>query len=203
MRSGFRTRQEMLRRRALLLVPLLLAGSALLLSQKPRVGIACTAGQAACTDPRTAVFCGAGAYRSCDQSVAVAGDGCVRVGFACTKDKGDELSCRDGEFVRVQSCGGPFGCRIAPFDGFAPGESGNVLCDNDIAREGDPCLDEGDYACTSDRREALRCVGQRLVFSEWCDGAGRCRIRHPTSKDTRLDCDTSGEEDAGGDASGD
>jgi hypothetical protein len=174
---------------------------------KPRVGGTCTMGQAACTDERSGLFCGTGgAYRaiscrgrdgcqqsgakvSCDQSAAAAGDACTRPGYACSADMKHALSCQAGKFVLAQTCSGPFACRVAPFDGFAPGGSGNVLCDNDIATAGDPCLDDGDFACEADETQALECVGKRMVALGTCDGPRRCSVVHPKTKDSELECD--------------
>jgi hypothetical protein len=176
---------------------------------KPKVGRQCTAGQAACTDGASGLFCAKdgsyeavscrgrqgcqqeGARVSCDQSVAVVGDACTRPGFACASDRKSALSCQGGTFVLAQRCSGHFACRTAPFDGFAPGGSGNVLCDNDVASAGDPCLDEGDYACTVDRSVALECTGRKMVEMKRCDGPKGCSIVHPKAKESHLECDTS------------
>jgi len=173
----------------------------------PTAGGACTLGQAACTDGRSGVFCGAsgtyerllcrgrdgcrqeGAKVSCDQSTASLGDSCTQPGFACTPDLTSDLTCRRGEFVLAEPCPGPFACRIAPFDGFAPGGSGSVLCDIDVAHPGDPCLEEGDYACTSDKSDALQCLGKRMVVVRECDGPDGCRVLHLKPKGTEVECD--------------
>lgn len=130
---------------------------------------------------------------TCDQSVAAPGDACTRPGFACTADRKSAVSCQGGAFVLAETCSGRFGCRTAPYDGFAPGGSGNILCDNDVAREGDPCLDEGDYACTSDGSLALRCTGKKMTKFRECQLA-HCSILHPTSKDTEIECELSDDE---------
>jgi hypothetical protein len=199
--------EEMLRCRGPVLlavvVSLLLASAC-----RPTAGGDCTLGQAACMDGRSGVFCSAsgtyerlscrgrdgcrqdGAKVSCDQSIAVVGDSCTQPGFACTPDQTSDLACRGGEFVLAERCSGPFACRIAPFDGFAPGGSGSVLCDIDTARPGDPCLEEGDYACTSDKSSALRCAGKRMVVVGACDGPDGCKVVHLKPKGTEVECDT-------------
>jgi hypothetical protein len=197
----------MLRRHSLLPLWVLLVVAALAADCKPAVGRPCTRGQAACTDARSGLFCAPdGTYRavpcrgrdgcrpegakvSCDQSIAVEGDACTEPGFACTEDKKTDLTCRDGVFVRAQTCAGPFGCRVAPYDGFAPGGLGAVRCDNDVARAGDPCLDDGDFGCAPDELEALKCVAKTMVPFRTCDGPGGCRVVHRTSKESDLDCD--------------
>jgi hypothetical protein len=174
---------------------------------RPTAGGQCTLGQAACTDGRSGVFCSAsgtyerlscrgrdgcrqdGAKVSCDQSIAMVGDPCTQPGFACAPDLASDLTCRGGEFALAQPCSGPFACRIAPFDGFAPGGSGSVLCDMDTARPGDPCLEEGDYSCTSDKSRALQCVGKRMVAVGECDGPEGCKVIHLKPKGTEVECD--------------
>ncbi len=193
---------------------LLVAASILALPAgcKPRVGGTCTVGQATCADARLGLFCGAeatyrsvpclgrdgcrqeGALVSCDQSVAIAGDACTRPGFACTPDRMIALSCQAGRFVQAQTCAGPFACRVAPYDGFAPGGSGNVLCDNDVAAPGDPCLDDGDFACTADRTAALKCSANRMVVLRTCNGPGQCAVVHARPRDTEVECDSSPED---------
>jgi hypothetical protein len=178
---------------------------------KPRLGGKCTPGQATCQGDRSGLFCSRdGAYRSldcrgrdgcqqegarvtCDQSIAAVDDACTTPGFACTADKKNALSCQGGKFAAAQTCSGPFGCRTAPYDGFAPGGSGNILCDNDVASVGDPCLDEGDYACTSDRSLALRCSGKKMVIFRECDVA-HCSVAHRTSKETDIECEGSNDD---------
>jgi hypothetical protein len=195
-------------RRAHRWLPVALCVVALATGCKPRLGGRCTPGQASCQSERGGLFCDRdGVYRSldcrgrdgcqqegarvtCDQSIAATGDACTTPGFACTADKKNALSCQGGKFGTAQTCSGPFACRLAPYDGFAPGGSGNILCDNDVARIGDPCLDEGDYACTPDRSLALRCTGRRMVVFRECD-LTRCSVLHPTSKETDVECEAS------------
>jgi len=181
---------------------------------RPAAGRACTFGQATCTDDRSGLFCGAagrylafacrgrdgcqqeGARVWCDQSSASAGEPCTPPGFACSADAKSSLSCREGTFVVAQPCAGPYGCRVAPFDGLSPRGAGSVLCDNDVSAEGDPCLDEGDYACTADMTVALKCAGKRMVAVRACNGPKGCRVTHPKAKDSDLACDELG--DGGG-----
>jgi hypothetical protein len=198
-----------MRRRSGLILLSVAALVALSAGCRPRASGRCTFGQAACIDSSSGLFCGAdGTYRtvpchgrdgcvqegarvSCDQSSAAVGDACTKAGFACAAEMKSLLSCQNGQFALAQTCRGPFACRVAPYDGFAPGGAGNVLCDNDVASAGDPCLDEGDVACTADRTEALKCTGKKMVAFHTCDGPRHCSIVHPTSKDTGLECDMS------------
>jgi hypothetical protein len=186
----------------------LFVGALLMVSCRPTAGGTCTLGQAACLDDGSGLFCSAsGAYArlscrgpngcrqegakvSCDQSTASPGDSCARSGFACTPDKQNDLACRQGVFVLAEPCAGPFGCRVAPFDGVAAGGAGNVMCDADIARAGDPCLEEGDYACTADGSIALQCVSKRMSPVGACNGPKGCSVVHLRPKGTASDCDT-------------
>jgi len=199
----------MLRRSGLVLLLLAAAVATVAAGRKPRRGDTCVFGQAECLGGDSALFCGMdgaylavacrgrdgcerdGARVSCDQSIALDGDACTRPGFACSADLRSVLACREGQLTIAQRCEGPFGCRVAPFDGFAPGGVGNVLCDNDVARSGDPCLDDGDRACTADRTEALVCSANRMVTLRRCDGPGGCSVVHRTPKATDVECDSS------------
>jgi hypothetical protein len=82
----------------------------------------------------------------------------------------------------AETCQGPGACKVS---------GGNILCDNDIAKAGDPCRDEGDFACTTDKRAALKCQGKKMVTINSCRGPKSCSIVHPTPKQTDIDCDMS------------
>jgi hypothetical protein len=184
------------------LVALLVFASIVTLSAcgKPKAGGKCQAGTMACNDAKTGLFCGsdgtfqtmtcggtggcqtAGAKVTCDQSVAAAGDGCTAAGFACASDMKNALSCTDGKFVLAETCKGPGACKVA---------TGDIFCDNDIADVGDPCRDDGDYACTGDKLAALKCQGKKMVTINSCRGPKSCSIVHPKPKETDIDCDMS------------
>lgn len=167
---------------------------------KPKAGGKCTADSISCTDGKTGLFCGKdgtyatmtcggaqgcvanGAKVTCDQSIAAAGDGCTASGFACAMDMKNALSCTDGKFVLAETCKGPGGCKVA---------TGDIFCDNDIADIGDPCRDDGDYACTQDKLAALKCIGKKMVTVNSCRGPKSCAIVHPKPKETDIDCDMS------------
>ena len=184
------------------LAALLVAASIVTLSAcgKPKAGGKCTAGTMACNDAKTGLFCGSdGTYQTmscggaqgcaakdknvtCDQSIAAAGDGCTASGFACAADMKNALACMNGKFALAETCKGPNACKVA---------TGDIFCDNDIADVGDPCRDDGDYACTGDHLAALQCKGKKMITVNSCRGPKSCAIVHPKPKETDIDCDMS------------
>jgi hypothetical protein len=172
----------------------------------PKEGGRCTMGQATCIDGKSGLFCGPGgtyqalscggdvgcrregAKVSCDQSIAAAGDTCAGSGFACTVDMENALSCQRGKFVVAEICSGPGGCKVAPFDGTAPEGAGSITCDNDVARAGDPCRVDGDYACTADKTAALRCTRKKMILVRSCLGPNKCSVSHPKPQESEVDC---------------
>jgi len=183
------------------LVALLVAASIMTLSAcgKPKAGGKCTAGTMACNDAKSGLFCGSdgtfqamtcggtggcqatGGKVTCDQSVASAGDGCTAAGFACATDMKNALSCTSDKFVLAETCKGPGACKVS---------SGDIFCDNDIADVGDPCRDDGDYACTGDKLAALKCTGKKMATINSCRGPKSCSIVHK-GKEVDIDCDMS------------
>jgi hypothetical protein len=166
---------------------------------KPSVGGKCTAGQAACSDTKSGVFCGSsGTYKAmtcggpngckgegakveCDNDVSVSGDGCNTPNDgACTPDHRNMLLCKNEAFALVDTCKGPGACKIG---------GGNVVCDNDVADIADPCSNIGNYACTSDRAAALRCDANKYTPVQSCRGPKACAIVHPSPKVNDIDCD--------------
>src|ERR1700722_3717000 len=165
---------------------------------KARVGGKCITGRATCSDDKSGLFCGAdgtyqsitcggkegcrqvGAMVSCDQSVAASGDACTGPGLACASDSRSAFSCQAGRFVLAETCLGPGACSVALDD---------IVCDNDIAKAGDPCRDDGDYACTADKTAALKCTGKKMAPINTCRGPNQCAIAHPKPMKTDLDCD--------------
>jgi hypothetical protein len=164
----------------------------------PKTGRRCTLGQAACTGRASGLTCGAdGRYRpvscdgrdgcrqrgamvTCDQSVASSGEACSGAGRACALDARAALACEGGGFVTVETCRGPRGCGLV---------SGKIACDNDVAVEGDPCLVEGDWACTADRSAALRCTEKRMTAAGRCTGPKQCSVEHPMPGASTVACD--------------
>ena len=156
---------------------------------KPQLGGKCAAGQGACVDAKSGLYCGSdGTYKAmtcggdhgctaqgakvlCDNDIAAVGDGCDTPNDgACTADHKSLLQCKSEKFVLIDTCKGPGACKIA----------GDMLnCDNDIADTGDPCSNKGNYACTGDKGTALRC-GDDAKYERIQSAAGRRRARSST-----------------------
>jgi hypothetical protein len=123
-----------------------------------------------------------GAKVSCDNSVASPGDGCGQAGAACSSDMKSALLCTSGKMTLAETCKGPGACKVG---------NGDIMCDNDVADLNDPCRDDGDYACTSDKSNALRCAGNKMGLINSCRGPKGCSVIHPKPKETDIDCDMS------------
>jgi hypothetical protein len=117
----------------------------------------------------------------CDDTVAAEGDSCPYnppLDYACTADKARALVCRDGRYALWRACRGPDACQI---------EGGrNVRCDTTLGEPGDPCAQQGTYACSSDARAMLLCDGSTLAPASSCRGPGGCHIQRDTRK---VECD--------------
>jgi hypothetical protein len=166
---------------------------------KPKAGAKCTAGQVICSDPKSALFCGsdgtfqamtcmgsagcqtAGQKVTCDQSIANTNDACAGPGYACATDKKTALQCTGGKYVPAETCKGPGACKVA---------AGDISCDNDVADLNDPCRDKGDYACTSDKSNALQCDNNKMGLVNTCRGPKGCNVIHK-GKEVDIDCDMS------------
>jgi hypothetical protein len=169
--------------------------------QKPQLGGKCNAGQAACVDAKSGLFCSAeGTYKAmtcsgaggctltgtkveCDNDVAEIGDGCdTPDDGACTADHKSLLQCKSDKFLLVDTCKGPGACKI---------DKGSVACDNNVADIGDPCSNKGNFACTSDKATALRCDDGHYASIQSCRGPNACVIVRPKSGGAELECDYS------------
>lgn len=93
--------------------------------------------------------------------------GCARAGGSCDEDRA--VRCADDETALVcvnrtwkeLPCRGTMGCR-----------SGS--CENNwINKEGEPCVKDGDAACSSSRSAQLKCEGGVWVKDHDC--AGSCK----------------------------
>jgi hypothetical protein len=170
--------------------------------KKAEVGQACLAGQAACADEHTGLFCREGHLTTmtclgpsgcqkvgkddvaCDNPVASVADGCNQEGdLACTSDKASALVCKAGKFVVAQPCKGPRGCTSS-------GEA--VYCDNALAEPGDLCTEEGDAACRSDRSSFMKCVHGKFQITNGCRGPKHCTVTEkPEENKEHFECDDS------------
>jgi hypothetical protein len=169
---------------------------------KPKLGAQCSAGQAACAEPKMGLFCGedgtfhtmtctgpagceqSGAVVNCDNGVAAVNDGCnTPDDAACSPDFKNALLCKHGAFAVAETCKGPGGCKVA---------GDTITCDNDVSDPGDPCRASGDYACTSDRGTVLRCDANKMTVLNTCRGPKACAIvAHPAENKVEFVCDDS------------
>jgi hypothetical protein len=103
---------------------------------------------------------------ACAACAPKAGDRCKPGEKRCAA-RASALVCVDGTFASIP-CGGPEGCAIS--------SKRDLVCDNAIATIGDSCADDGDTACSADKRALLACKGRRFVASSPCRGARGCEI---------------------------
>jgi hypothetical protein len=94
----------------------------------------------------------------CDYSVAEVGDACDSTGGACTSDRKQMLTCKDGKFVTQSFCRGAKGCKD---------EGDHLSCDGSLAEVGDPC-DPEDAACQVDGKAFLECKGGNYGVERAC-----------------------------------
>jgi hypothetical protein len=174
----------------------------LLATCKPKPGDQCSgAGLPICSGPNSAWVCAngvvtalpchgakactsSGSTLECDNSLATVGDVCDEPNdAACALDHKSMLECQTGKFVLVETCKGARGCVV---------DGDKISCDNDVADLGDPCQMEADYACTSDKLLALKCVAHKFEALNACRGKDGCRVLElPEEKKTDFICDDS------------
>jgi len=117
----------------------------------------------------------------CDDTLALEGDLCPRnppLDYACTADHTKALVCKDGRFGLWRDCRGPEGCQIV-------GDR-NLHCDTTLGVAGDPCAQQGTYACSVDQKMMLLCDGNSLSPASSCRGPQGCHIERESRK---VDCD--------------
>jgi len=118
----------------------------------------------------------------CDQSIATESETCLLPDdVTCSPEKDRMLRCLGHAWRSAQSCGGELGCTQT---------TKSVKCDNSIATLGDACLEEDDYACTFDKKHALRCGGGRFAIVSGCAGPKGCSIDRPP-EGAKVSCDDS------------
>lgn len=108
---------------------------------------------------------------SCAVMVLVAGCS-KKVGGNCSQEKEAEcrggsqaLLCYKGKWMEVQ-CRGPKGCS----------EKGGVIeCDESLAQVGDGCHDEGNLACSSDKKAIVSCSQGKWTQKDAC-GSKNCVV---------------------------
>jgi hypothetical protein len=166
----------------------------------PKAGDACTSGQGVCVDAKSMMACIKGKFApmpcqgasgcatkgtasDCDNSLASVGDACDEIGdYACSRDLKAALSCKDNRFAVEGTCKGAGACTL---------KKDGLYCDNDISDPGDPCHDVGDFACTADKKLALKCGPDHTMAPlNTCKGAKGCRAHEiPEEKKLEFICD--------------
>jgi hypothetical protein len=103
---------------------------------------------------------------SCDYTRAEENDPCNVKDWACSTDGKMELRCDGEKFIAAHACGGPEGCTVSL------GNDGQqtLSCDDHIAPENAPCVDDGRFACSSDMKSLLRCTRGKFVLAKACKG---------------------------------
>ncbi|HEY2404502.1 MAG TPA: hypothetical protein VGI10_00760 [Polyangiaceae bacterium] len=167
---------------------------------KPKPGGKCLGNASpVCFDPQQALICNNGTYKSlscrgakgcttsatqldCDNSLATLGDGCnTENDVACQLDKKAALQCKSGKFELAATCKGAHGCAS---------EDNEISCDDHVADLADPCHQNNNYACTSDKKALLQCVDNKFAALDSCKGSNGCRIFElPEEKKTDFSCD--------------
>lgn len=105
---------------------------------------------------------------SCDESVGREGEACSqgRTHYACEAGGTNRLACSAGRWKQASTCRGPKGCEA---------RSSMAACDDSIAQVGDPCLKDGDSACSVDGKAVLACKAG--VFGQATTCRGRCVVQ--------------------------
>lgn len=186
-------------KREVLLIAVLLSSTAF--ACKPKVGGSCKIEtKEQCVDDKKALACHDGKWEElackgpdgcskatgehvCDQSVADDKDVCnLTDDYVCTGDKKGMLQCTKNHWTQVQSCLGERGCSM---------ERKKVTCDNSIAKEGDTCREEDDFACSVDKKAALKCTKGLFVQASLCKGPKACKIGGDAKTGFKVECDDS------------
>lgn len=160
-------------------------------------GDACSKqGAIQCIDKKTGAFCVNGKYEAlaCEGPtgcMTVAGEGsCThqdyKVGEACfeegepqcTGDRKAMIKCKNSHWELINHCKGALGC-VANAEG--------AKCDLGAAAPGDKCTpeNEGNAACTEDKKSLLICKGGKMEVASTCKGMHGCR-----QMGTSLNCDS-------------
>src|SRR5262245_23592358 len=94
----------------------------------------------------------------------------------CAPDRSAVIQCERGQWFVRQPCPGPQGCG---------GTGGGITCDVATATataaaaprpSGEPCVGEGGYGCTADRRSLTICRGGRTAIASTCRGTRGCVV---------------------------
>lgn len=113
---------------------------------------------------------------NCDQSVAEQGEPCKKENAkACSVDKAQVLSCRDGKMSAQYFCRG---------EGQCSSTGGKLGCDQTVAKLGDACDKalNGHIACSEDKKSLITCQGERFVPAEKCKAGTICTVSGQSTK---------------------
>jgi hypothetical protein len=118
-------------------------------------------GTGACTLKKDGLYC--------DNDIADLGDPCHSVGdYACTSDAKLALRCGDNHTMApLNTCKGAKGCRVKEIPDL---KKVDFVCDDAIADANDPCDENGEEACTMDRKGLLKCAGNKFLPETACAG---------------------------------
>lgn len=171
---------------------------------KPKAGKACKVDHLeVCEDKTTALSCNDGKWETilckgtqgcnavssqqgyCDQSASEVNEACnMDTDHACTPDKKAMLQCKAHKWQKVGTCKGPKACELAA-------EKKQVNCDMSLADVNDTCdmdakSNAENYACTTDSKGMLKCVGGKFTLVSTCGGPKHCRL-----DSNKVSCDDS------------
>jgi len=122
---------------------------------------------------------------TCDNDVSDVGDPCHFEGdYACTTDKAFVLKCVGKKMVKLNSCRGTKACRVFEL----PQEKKvDFVCDDSLAQAGDPCDEEGEDACSMDRKSLYTCKSAAFALAKTCTGPKGCSF---DDKAEHFECDS-------------
>jgi hypothetical protein len=112
-----------------------------------------------------------------------AGKPCKQNGQLNCVDGQSSLFC-DGAKWQALSCKGPKGCRKT---------GTSVYCDDDLAAEGDPCINptsNENHACSTDHKAILVCRNNKFEKKRDCKGPTHCTVK-AMGNDNEILCDNS------------
>lgn len=167
---------------------------------KPKAGGACkTEAEVKCTDDKNALVCTDGKWEAlpcrglngCMSMMGSPGT-CTNDGFkegepcpddegdpGCSSDKKAMLKCVNKHWKKQNDCTGQHGC---------VSNANGATCDMGTSNEGSSCSadNEGNVACSPDKKSELVCKGGKMVQMSLCKGMHGCR-----QMGEKIDCDNS------------
>jgi hypothetical protein len=109
------------------------------------------------------------------EAEVIAGAKCDNEGEAMCRGATTIISCDAGRWVEV-GCHGPEGCKKAGL---------LVKCDESLAKPGEACSKNDNYACGTDKASQLKCVAHKWKLVAQCRGPKACVTDFPY-----VSCDT-------------